>query len=295
VAGVPIIESFAEGHAFGRIDLTVDRRTRRVVSVHVFPPHGLCAPDRCPAESYEGAPVVPDAAVAAALAPAFARARARREQKLGVAVTAAVTRAYRKESALGNLFTDLMRAARPEADVALANGGSLRADLPAGPLTYGSLYEAAPFDNRFATLTLTGAELADVVAVNLGRNNGILSLSGVRAAARCDGARLAVRLFRAADGREVAAGDRLTVVTSDFLATGGDGLFPAEARRAARLDRGPPIREAMAQVLRARGGALAGDAPALLDPAHPRITYPAPRPVFCSAPGGPAAGRGPGL
>ena len=45
-----------------------------------------------------------------------------------------------------------MRAARPTADVALTNGGSLRAELPAGALTYGELYEALPFDDRFVTI-----------------------------------------------------------------------------------------------------------------------------------------------
>lgn len=64
-----------------------------------------------------------------------------------------VGRAYDEESALGNLFVDLMRAVR-RTDVALTNGGGLRADLDPGHLTYGRLYEAYPFDNRFATVRL---------------------------------------------------------------------------------------------------------------------------------------------
>ena len=59
-------------------------------------------------------------------------------------------RAYRTESAEGDWFTDLMLAAQPRAQVALTNGGGLRADIPAGPLTYGELFKAMPFDNRFA-------------------------------------------------------------------------------------------------------------------------------------------------
>jgi 5'-nucleotidase len=281
VAGIPVVEAFAEGRDFDRIDLTIDRDRRRVVSARIFPPQRLCAPARCADERYEGAPVVPDAAVARAIAPDLTLARARREASLGVTVTASVPRANKVESPLGNLFTDLMRAARPDADVALTNGGGLRADLPPGPLTYGRLYEAAPFDNRFATLPLTGADLARVVARNLGRTNGIVSLSGVRAVARCAGGELDVALERP-DGRKVAPGERLVLVTSDFLATGGDGLFPEELRRAATLDGGLPIRDEMARVLRARGGQLAGDAPALYDPARPRLVYPGPRPVACA-------------
>ena len=197
-----------------------------------------------------------------------------------MAVAAPIKRAQKVESPLGNLFADLMRAARPGADVALTNGGGLRADLPAGPLTYGQLFEAAPFDNRFATIPITGAELTDAVARNLGRDNGIVSLSGVRAEARCKDGALTVTLRRA-DGRPIAPRARLTLVTSDFLATGGDGLFSEETKERAKLDDGPPIREAMADLLRARKTPLAPDDPALFDPAHPRIAYPGPRPVKC--------------
>ena len=144
-------------------------------------------------------------------------------------VAAPIKRAQKVESPLGNLFADLMRAARPGTDVALTNGGGLRADLPAGPLTYGQLFEAAPFDNRFATIPITGAELTDAVARNLGRDNGIVSLSGVRAEARCEHGALAVSLHRT-DGRAIAPKARLTLVTSDFLATGGDGLFSEETK-----------------------------------------------------------------
>jgi 2',3'-cyclic-nucleotide 2'-phosphodiesterase (5'-nucleotidase family) len=289
VAGIAIIESYAEGRAFGRIDLTVDRASGRPSAAHIWPPRPLCASAAlCAAERYEGAQVVPDAAVSAAIAPAFARARARRQQPLGVTITSPIERRYKEESALGNLFTDLMRAAHPEADVAITNGGGLRADLPAGPLTYGSLFEAIPFDNRFATLHLRGDELQRLIAHNLTSGGGILSLSGVRAAARCDAhGTLQVTLSREPGGRPVDAGERLIVITSDFLASGGNSLFPPGATSDARIDEvGPPIRDAMAAQLKARGGRLDGHDPRLLDASHARITYPAPRPVNC----GPTAG-----
>ena len=112
----------------------------------------------------------------------------------------------------------------------------LRVDLPAGPLTYGRLFEALPFDNRFATIPLTGGELADVIARNLERDNGIISLSGVRAEARCEAGALTVTLHRTS-GRTITPGTKLTLVTSDFLATGGDGLFSEEEdRKSTRLN-----------------------------------------------------------
>jgi 5'-nucleotidase len=167
--------------------------------------------------------------------------------------------------------------------VALTNGGGLRADLPAGPLRYGALFEAQPFDNQFAIIRLSAGELADVVARNLERDNGIVSLSGVRARAHCDGDRLNVALTRS-DGRALAAGEPLTVATSNFLATGGDGLFPAAVAARAVIDDGPPIREALAEQLAARRAPVRPDDRALYDPTHPRLDFPGPRPVRCGAP-----------
>jgi 2',3'-cyclic-nucleotide 2'-phosphodiesterase (5'-nucleotidase family) len=280
VSGIPIVEAFANGKAFSRVDLMIDRASGRAIDVRIFPPQRICAPEHCSRETYEGRPVVPDPAVASAIAPALEAARAQRDEKLGVVLAAPIPRAQKVPSPLGNLFADLMLAARHGADVALINGGSLRVDLPAGPLTYGSFFEALPFDNRFATIPMTGAELADAIAHNLERDNGIISLAGVRAEAACKGGALAVTLHRAS-GRTITPGTKLTLVTSDFLATGGDGLFSAETKERARLDEGRPIRDAMADLLRKRTTPLTPDDPALFDPAHPRIAYPGVRPVRC--------------
>jgi 2',3'-cyclic-nucleotide 2'-phosphodiesterase (5'-nucleotidase family) len=284
VAGIPIVEAFANGHDFSRIDLTIDRASGRASDARIFPPQRICAPQRCAEESYEGAPVVPDPAVAAAIAPALEAARAEREEKLGPILAAPFQRAQKTESPLGNLFADLMRAARPGADVALTNGGGLRADLPAGPLTYGQLFESLPFDNRFATVSVGAGELAEMIARNLGRDNGILSVSGLRAEARCAAGSLMVKLTRS-DGRPISPGTRLTLVTSDFLATGGDGLLSNELQRRTTLDGGAPIRDAMADLLRHGRALPRADDRALYDPARPRLTYPGPRPVRCSSRG----------
>jgi 5'-nucleotidase len=225
--------------------------------------------------------VAADAAVAGAIQPALAAARAVRDRPLGANLEAPIARAYKTESSLGNLFADLMRAAHPGADVAITNGGGLRADLPAGPLTYGALFEAMPFDNRFATVAVTGTELSEILARNLARGNGIVSVSGMRARARCEGSSLAVKVMRA-DGRPIGPADRLQLVTSDFLATGGDGLMPELAKRAV-IDGDHLIREVIVGLL-AAPTAAGGVREARYDPSHPRLDYPAARPVRCAAP-----------
>ncbi len=282
---IAVIESFKNGRAFGRVDLVVDGG--RVVSTRVFPPQPVCAgteagsapPPDCRGGEYEGAPVAANPTVAAIAARAEARAQAVRDTELGIELAATFEAAYRTESAVGNLFADLMLAAEPSADVALTNGGGLRANLPAGALTYGALYEAAPFDNGFAFVTMSGAQLGQLVAANLRGRHGIFSLAGVRARATCDGSDIRVALSRP-DGTPIAPDASLRVATSDFLASGGDGAIGQLdlPDHAIVIPGGPTIRDAMADVMRKRGGTLS---PAdYIDPARPRITYPQ-RPMSC--------------
>ena len=107
--------------------------------------------------------------------------------------------------------------------MAIANSGGIRADLPAGPLTFGRLYAVTPFDNREMTLTLTGGELRAMIANNLQQRGSLMLLSGVRATAECTSGRLRVTIRRES-GRTVTDTDRLRVATSDFLVEGGDGF-----------------------------------------------------------------------
>src|SRR5262249_55798711 len=136
VAGIPIIQAFSKGRAFGRVDLVLDGKTHKVKAVHIFPPHKMVA-----GESYEGAPVTADAAVAATYAADEQAVEKLRARPRGVAVADKLWTSYDDESPLGNLMADLVRQAVPGADVGIQNGGGLRAELDAGPLTYGGVYE----------------------------------------------------------------------------------------------------------------------------------------------------------
>ena len=288
VNGIPIIESGAKGRYFGRIDLTV-AKNGSVTHARLFPPKSLCshpnAPHSdCDAGQYEGRRVVPDKRISALIANSLTRANSVRAQLLGVTIETRVKRSRTMESPLGNLFADLMLAGHPSADIALTNGGGLRADLPRGMLTYGALYEAAPFDNRFATVTLTGGDLQRLVAHNLQKDRGIISLAGIRAQAVCADGDLRVSLFRAS-GKRVGANERLVMATSDFLASGGDGMIGRLGlpEGSVILESGEPIRDIMANILRKRGGIIRGDELGLFDPNNRRLQYPGTRPVTCEA------------
>ncbi len=259
VGATPVVEAYAYGRAFSRVDLWVE--DGRVRDRRIFAPQPLChsptAPlAECRPPRYEGRAVVPERRVLEVTAGARERAEKLRAEKLGPVLAAPFRRHAHRENALANLFTDLMRAARPQADVAVVNAGGLRTHLPAGPLTYGALYEAFPFDNRFAWVTMEGRALRELLLRNMRQRRGRLFVSGLRVEVRCRGGRPDLLLRRAEGGRPVDDEEELKVLASDFLVTGGDGVF-AEALAhgaQARIEDGPPIREAVADVLRSWKG-----------------------------------------
>jgi len=282
VSNIPIIESYSSGRAFGRIDLWVDAKSRRVIGHDVFAPQNLCAEKPknhgldCITFEYEGKPVSPDPALLKFVRKANQDVHEVASKPLGAIAVTSIRRDYDGESALGNLLVDLMRAARPNADVALANGGGIRKDLPAGPMTYGKLYEVMPFDNTFATAVVRGDQLKRVFEHNLRSRGGFLSQAGLQVSSVCVAGKLKVQLFRN-DGKAIADDETVTVVTNSFLATGGDGAL---AGIKFEIEPGPPVRDELARVLRQRGGQWV--ASELFVPGKPRHRYPGKRPVLCN-------------
>jgi len=294
VDGRPVVVAGSQGQVFGRVDFVVSR-AKGVISAktklhplqsvceQVFEGTGECDPRRAqgalvPA-TYAGAPVLPDPAVSKALAPVLAATEALRARPLGLRALRPVTRDYGGESPLGNLICDALLAAEPEAQVALMNSGGIRADLPAGPLTFGLLHAVMPFGNHLARFELSGAELRELLAANLRGGHGRLQVGGlqVSAANATPGAgdlRLQLR-----DGRVVADGDRVAVVANDYLALGGGG-FGALAPRL--QERGLDIRPTLVldavvaylEEMGRQGRDLNDEGSPLADPARPRIALP---------------------
>ena len=51
------------------------------------------------------------------------------------------------------------------ADIGVVNGGGIRADLPAGDITYQNLFEVHPFGNTLCMVEATGQEIVDFLIV----------------------------------------------------------------------------------------------------------------------------------
>ena len=263
VAGIPIVQAYSRGTAFARLDLTVERGAG-VVSARLFAPQALCAAigpaETCvaggaPPSDYEAAPVTPDASVMTAMRPGLERVHRWRETSLGIVLETPLARTRDGlESPLGNLFADALLAAVPGADVAIGMGarrGGLRADLPAGALTRGLLYDVFPFDNRVVALATTGAQLREILAREVARRRrGIPSVAGVHIRVTCEGDEPTLEIVRSS-GATIDPAEPLIVATTDFFAArfGARAMSPA-------LASAPLIRDAAAGWLTTRGGQL---------------------------------------
>ena len=65
-----------------------------------------------------------------------------------------------RETTIGNFCADAYRYVA-KADIALVNGGGIRADLPGGDVTYEDLFAVHPFGNTLCMVEATGQEILD--------------------------------------------------------------------------------------------------------------------------------------
>lgn len=65
-----------------------------------------------------------------------------------------------RETGIGNFCADAYRTVAG-ADIGVVNGGGIRADLPAGDITYQNLFEVHPFGNTLCMVNATGQEILD--------------------------------------------------------------------------------------------------------------------------------------
>ncbi len=88
-----------------------------------------------------------------------------------------------QETNLGNLVADILRE-ETQADVALINGGGLRADILKGPVRMKDLLSVLPFSNHPVVLKVTGQELRLIMEYGLsgvdGTGGGFPQVSGIQ-------------------------------------------------------------------------------------------------------------------
>jgi 2',3'-cyclic-nucleotide 2'-phosphodiesterase (5'-nucleotidase family) len=131
-----------------------------------------------------------------------------------------------KETNLGDYVADWMKDLAG-ADIAITNGGGIRASIPKGPITVGSVYTILPFDNLLVNIQITGEQVVEAIEnglsqVELGAGR-FPQISGIMVKAdlsKAAGSRVLEVTF---NGEPIDPEKVYTVVTNDFMAAGGDG------------------------------------------------------------------------
>ncbi len=286
VGGVPAFQPSPFSQEFSTLDLTIDPVAHRVRNSILRPMTSICATvysgteqcdsKRAPAGStlvprlFEGKTIVPDPGVAAILQPYFERVAAKRNEPLGIHSNGVFTRAYLRESSLGDLLTDAMRWSIGT-DIALFNSGGIRANLRAGDLLYSDLFEVSPFDNYPTVVTLTGAQIAEALRITGNGERGILQVSGLKytidAARGLDqpaAQRDRIVSITLPDGRPIDLKATYTVAMPDFLVAGGEGLsdlMKSVPPERIRIFGTRPLRELLIESLQKQKRAIAPVAP----------------------------------
>jgi 5'-nucleotidase / UDP-sugar diphosphatase len=170
-----------------------------------------------------------------------------------------------EECNLGNLIADAMIAATSAtgAQIALQNGGGIRAGMKKGPISRGQILQTLPFGNFICTVQLKGADILAALENGVSRADGqtkegtgrFLQVSGLRYAwdpQRATGSRVVKVEVKQADGSYQALIPEAVyvVVTNNFLRYGGDG-YEVFADKGIGSQNGPILDEALLDYIKA--------------------------------------------
>ncbi len=241
----PVVQAYAYGKFLGEVTVTFDE-AGAVVSATGEP-------------ILIDASVTPDPEIAARVAALGAPIEAMKAEVIGetaAPIDGERTSCRAGECAMGVLVTDAMLWAS-DAEIAIQNGGGLRASIDAGPVTMGEVLTVLPFQNTLATFSLKGS---DVIAA---LENGLSQVEeGAGRFPQVGGMRYRWDPSAPAGSRvasvEVAEGDGWApldpmrvyrVVSNNFMRAGGDGYSMFRDAGMDAYDYGPGLEEATARYI----------------------------------------------
>jgi 5'-nucleotidase len=242
IDGRPVTSASSFGRLFTDIDATLDRRTRDFDTI--------TANNVVVRQTNEDGTPVAQAPDIAALVQHYQTLAAPLANRVIGELAGPATKVFDDslENQAGNLIADSQQASAAAAGTgsvaAFMNPGGVRGDagFPAGPVTYAQAFAIQPFGNTLVTITLTGAQLLEVLKQQwCGQTSGrvLLPSSSVhytwsRSVATaitgqpCEGAANPVTgLTIGGTAVDPAASYRITV--NNFLADGGDGFTTLRA------------------------------------------------------------------
>lgn len=154
---IVVTQAYSKGSNIGEIDLTIDKTTGDVVS------------SKANILSVDPNKITPDANVSKIVKDAKEDVKPMLERKVGFAEEE-ISRSIDNdngESELGRMIANAqlwaVRDKGENMDISLMNIGGVRADLKSGDITYEDVYTIQPFSNDLTKVTLTGAQLKEIL------------------------------------------------------------------------------------------------------------------------------------
>jgi len=147
-----------------------------------------------------------------------------------VGYSAKFMQSHRPESELSNLLADIMVWAakdyNEQVDFGVYNMGGIRASLPEGKVTYGDILDIAPFENKIAFGTLSGAEVLELFS-QMSSHGGDGVSHAVRMVITKDGKLVSATLH----GQEIDPKKDYRFATIDYLLGGNDKMLALKKSR----------------------------------------------------------------
>jgi 2',3'-cyclic-nucleotide 2'-phosphodiesterase/3'-nucleotidase/5'-nucleotidase len=240
VNGIPVVQAYKEGRSLGRLTIKVDADDKVagiVPSVDTL---------------YKRADTLVEEPAVKAIVDGY---KAELEPKLSVVLGTTDKELTHDRytpgtSLLGQWTTDVMRKVAGT-QIGITNGGGLRVPLAKGDITMGNMYEVMPFDNTLVTMKLKGLDLKRVVENGIGNEEiGWVQVGGIKVYYDEDAEFMdRITAMFLEDGTPIEMDKTYSVVTNDFMFTGGDKFDFTGAIDA--VDTMIPIRDALVTELKA--------------------------------------------
>ncbi|MFW5887453.1 MAG: bifunctional metallophosphatase/5'-nucleotidase [Bacteriovoracia bacterium] len=180
---IPVIQSYPYGKYFARMELFYDEKNDKVLNnkTIIHQPIKLChqffkASEDCHGKdsainhqktipaTFLGKTIVPDPLAEEVLKPYNDKIN---EMSQEVIINSPIPLRRNRDDGpnpLGYIVAKAM-AQMGNTKIALTNSGGLRANLPAGDITYNDIFTVLPFDNYLVNVKLTGQQLIDLIKI----------------------------------------------------------------------------------------------------------------------------------
>jgi 2',3'-cyclic-nucleotide 2'-phosphodiesterase (5'-nucleotidase family) len=207
VAGIPIVEAGSDGAMLAVADLVKTVAGGREVRIRLVP-------------------VNPDSVTADPAMAELVETYRRKADSLTSRVVATVKLPLARSGdqyRLGSLIAEARRNVL-RADVGFVGNAGIRADLPAGPVTYGQLFEIQPSQNSLVKLTVSGARLRELLEHAIdGTGRPTAHVAGVKVGYDPRARKRRLRSVELTGGKQLRNDGVYTLAVDDFLSAGGDG------------------------------------------------------------------------